>query len=191
MPEQSPKVLKSQREDLDAFRAAYIEFLEKDDGGGQHSERRSKVIALMPAAERALAVTGAGLAVADPPMAGTNRVYEGLANVAFLHEQPGFRMTGAYGEPGIYDAVIDALEFGSAKLSQREQELREKRRKPTYWLDRIMRGLLTFPAYLVGLLVGQSTARINASQFGLLLRILAAFADALAVFGGGKLFGFW
>ncbi len=87
--------------------------------------------------------------------------------------------------------VIDALDLGAARLAERERLASRQRRRPLYWLDRIMRGLLIFPAYLVGLIVGQSTAKVNASQFGLLLRLLAVVADCLAVYGGGKLFGLW
>jgi hypothetical protein len=189
MPEQSPRQLTGLREDLDNFRETYIEFLNDEERG--HTELRARVLSLLPAADHALNVAGSQINFTDPPAAGTGMIHRGLTNVAFLHEQPGFRMMGGYGEPGTYDAVIDALELGAARLAQRERELMAKRRHPSYWLDRLMRMLVIFPAYLVGLLVGQSTAKVNASQWGLLLRLVAIVADLLAVYGGGKLFGFW
>ena len=191
MAELSPKALRSMREDLEAFRSAYVAYLETGRDG--HGELRRNVLGLMPAADDALNASGAQIAVADPPMAGTGRVHRGLASVAFLHEQPGFDISSGWGPdpPQIYDGVIDSLDLGAANLAERERRVSIKRRSPLYWLDRLIRGLLTFPAYIVGLLVGQPTAKINASQFGLLLRLLAVVADCLAIYFGGKAFGFW
>jgi hypothetical protein len=189
--ELSPRELKNLREDLEGFRTAYVQCLGSDEEATAHGPLRRKVLELMPAAEKALTITGSQIAFTDPPAAGTGMVYQGLANVAFLHERPGFRLMGAYGEPGTYDAVVDALDLGSARLAEQERRVSRERRRPLYWLDRIMRALLIFPAYLVGLLIGQSTAKVNASQFGLLLRIAAVIADGFALYGGGKLLGLW
>lgn len=185
----SPKSLKRLRDDLEAFRDAYVECLNNEEEA--HGPLRRRVLELMPAAENALTLANSQIGFTDPPAAGTGMVHRGLANVAFLHEQPGFRLMGGYGEPGTYDAVIDALDLGAARLTERERLASGERRNPLYWLDRLMRGLVVFPAYLAGLIVGQSTSKVNASQFGLLLRLIAVVADALAIYAGGKLLGLW
>ncbi len=101
MQELSPQSLRRLRGDLDAFRAAYLECLNSDEEA--HGPLRRKVLELMPAAENALTLGNSQIGFTDPPAAGTGMIHQGLANVAFLHEQPGFRLMGGYGEPGTYD----------------------------------------------------------------------------------------
>jgi hypothetical protein len=54
-----------------------------------------------------------------------------------------------------------------------------------------LRTLLMIPAYLVGLVVGQSAGKLDRSAWGLPLRVLAIVADGLGVYGAGRAFGWW
>lgn len=181
------------RKDIEVFRAEYVAYLENGEEE-RHGEKRRRVHELMPAADHAMTIADAQIAVADPPAMGTGRVHHGLAAVAFLHEHVGYDISTVWGGPEprqLYDGVIDSLDLGAANLTERERILKQKRRNPLYWLDRMARLLVMFPAYLVGLLIGQSTAKVNASQLGLLLRLLGVVADCLAVYFGGRAFGVW
>jgi hypothetical protein len=92
--------------------------------------------------------------------------YTGLANLAFLHEQPGW---GGYDNPP-YEAVIFNLDAARAHLVDAAEQAEARRRNPLYWIDRALRALLTIPAYLVGLIVGESAVKIDRSAWGLPLR---------------------
>ena len=42
----------------------------------------------------------------------------------------------------------------SSSIEKRLHELQLRRRQPTYWIDRVLRAVLGFPAYLISLLFG-------------------------------------
>lgn len=178
-----PKKLRELTKGLDEFKAAYLGFLEH---GGD--ERRQEVHRTMPAAQRALNAAALNLVVADPPALGAHRqTYTGLATLTFLHEQPGWQ----YREFSVPQIVLDNLDGARGRLADmRKQQLR-RRRNPLYWIDKALRALLTIPAYLVGLIVGESAVKIDRSAWGLPLRLFAIVADALGIYGAGRVFGWW
>jgi hypothetical protein len=87
--------------------------------------------------------------------------------------------------------VLDSLDMATARLADKRQQAVAKRRNPLYWIDRALRTLLMIPAYLVGLVVGQSAGKLDRSAWGLPLRVLAIVADGLGVHGAGRAFGWW
>jgi hypothetical protein len=137
-------------------------------------------------------IAGTPVAVSDPPAQPNPRTYRGLAEIAFLHEQPGFRdLRALYGAPEMYERLLDHLRLGLSALVELKRGAEEQRRRPTYWSDRAMRALLFLPAYLVGLLLGESPRKIDASVWGLPLRLLGVVADVLAVYFAGHAFKLW
>jgi hypothetical protein len=179
----SPKELRAAIAALDAFRAAYVAFLEGDDGD---DELRQAVHNTMPAAQRALNTAQLNIQVADPPALGAHRqVYSGLATLAFMHEHPGWESSGV---PGM---VLDNLDGGRARLEDQRVQAAARRRSPLFWIDCALRALLMVPAYLVGLIVGESPLKIDRSAWGLPLRLLAILADGLAIYFAGRAFGWW
>jgi hypothetical protein len=108
---------------------------------------------------------------------------------AFLHEQPGF--TPSPYAPTTYDGVLDVVAGAKAELEEQARERKARRWNPLYWLDSVVRFLLSIPAYVVSRVMGTSVARINKSAWGFPLRVLAVIADASAVYFGGRALGLW
>lgn len=109
----SPRQLRQHISDLERFTAAYEAYLQGGSGGA--SRLRKAVIDAMPAAQRAMNVAEADLMVIDPPALGAHRqVYSGLANLAFLHERPGYRPTG--NDPAVHEGLLDTLDTAVATL---------------------------------------------------------------------------
>lgn len=77
---------------------------------------RAEVTRAIPAAQVALNAAGVNPIVYPPPAFG-GMIYRGLANTAFLHEQPGYRL----GTPSIPQQLIDATQLAHAQLEQRAQ----------------------------------------------------------------------
>src|SRR4051812_43334737 len=92
----TPRRLRQHYEALVAFHNVYGTYLEATLGNQQadHAEidrLRNEVTRLMPAAQAALNVAGVNPVMYPPPAFG-GPVLQGLGNVAFAHERPGFRM---------------------------------------------------------------------------------------------------
>ena len=181
----SPKQLQRHIRDLEAFREAYEPYARGEAGD------RARIIARIPGAQRALDAAELNLVVADPPMLGPHRqTYAGLVNTAFLDERPGFALAAASGA-GISETLLETVEQAIAKLRDQRDLEQRRRRNPLYWLDRLVRGLLLVPAYLVGAVIGQPARVIDRSVWGLPLRVLAVLADTLAIVYGGQQLGIW
>ncbi len=174
------KRLREHRQALDEFLAAYNTYLSSTDD----MEARARLNRLIPAAEAAMDALGMGFAVLPPPASGSGPVIRHLANVAFLHEKPGFGTL-----PN--EQVIDVVEQTLALIEEREKMLRRLRRRPLYWLDRAVRALLGIPAYLISVLVGVPKPRIETSWWGPPLRILGLVADVAGIYGVGRLLKWW
>jgi hypothetical protein len=182
-----PNRLDERVEALDRFEAAYNDFL---SSGGADPGKRRAVTEAIPAAQRGLDAAGGYFAVGSPPgMPGRPEVHEGLVATAFLHERPGYRTMP--GDPATYDGVLDAVAGAKAELKEQTRERSARRWSPLYWLDGIVRVLLSVPAYIVSRIVGTSVGRIDKSAWGLPLRLLAVVADGLGVYAGGRLLGLW
>jgi hypothetical protein len=102
---------------LQKFRTAYEAYLRADPSRAY--ELRRAVQRAMPSAQEAIDATGGGTVVVDPPAAGGRFRYQGLANTAFLHERPGFRLS----QPPIYEAVLDDLDRAEATLEHHIKKL--------------------------------------------------------------------
>lgn len=186
----SPKEIRKDVEALDTFRERYIAYLNAGPDGD--NALRQRVIESIPAAERALEDASGVFVFQDPPaLAPYQRTYRGLMNTAFLHEQPGWQPYAFSDGPAVYERVLDGVGFARARLVDLDGQVRQARRRPAYWIDRALRSLLLVPAYLVSLVIGESAASIDRSKLGLPLRLLAIFADALAVYTAGQVFGWW
>jgi hypothetical protein len=184
----SPRKFREHEAALDRFVSAYERYLHGGPSGG--GALREAVIDSIPAADNAMDVANAVFYIEDPPMLGpTRRRYYGLANTAFLHEQPGFRPTGL--DPAIFERVIDAVRIARSRLEERAREEERRRRNPFYWIDRALRLALAIPAYLVSLIVGTSPVRVDRSAWGVPLRILGVVADGLAIYFAGRAFHLW
>lgn len=191
----SPKALRAHRDALVLFHNVYIEYLnEVVHGNGVSPQRaeilRGEVIRRIPAAQAALDVAGVRIAFTPPPAVGGPILY-GLPNVAFAHEQPGFRLHEFAGIKPTYADVIDWTRLGAQYLEDREERERRRRRNPLYWPDRVFRGTLGIPSYLVSAIVGVPRARIEGSGVGMFLRAVAVAADGATLWGAGKLIGWY
>lgn len=158
---------------LDRFEAVYTDFL---SDGGSDPEKRRAVTQAIPAAQRGLDAAGAYIAIGSPPgMPGRATVHENLIATAFLHEQPGF--SPMPGVPATYDGVLDVVAGAKAELEEQDRERKARQRNPLYWLDGLVRVLLSIPAYIVSRVAGTSVAKIDKSAWGFPLRVLAVVAD--------------
>jgi hypothetical protein len=194
-PVVSPKVLRERREALIRFNNVYVEYLDETHRNGSADRQkllrlRAEVIEAMPAAQEGLTTAGVNLTVTPPPLTG-GVILRGLPNVAFLHEQPGYRLEEPFGHKPTYANVLDMLRLGTQYLAETERVERRRRRNPLYWIDRVLRTTLGIPAYLVSLVVGVPRRRVEASAFGPLLRAVGVLADFAGVFAIGKLIGLY
>lgn len=180
MADKPPRTYRRYSEALDAFLDAYREYLE---GGDQQA--RARVVKAIPAADEALTALGLLPGVMPPPGLGGYAV-SGLANTAFLHEQ---WLWAA--QSNTDQATIDAAEQGKAKAELRLQEARRRRLNPLYWGDRFLRAVLGFPVYLVGLILRIPAERIDASAWGVFLRVAGLVVEAALVVVTGRQIGWW
>jgi hypothetical protein len=142
---------------LDRFEQVYGDFL---SDGGNNPDKRRAVTEGIPAAQRGLDAAGAYIGIGTPPgMPVRPVVYEGLIATAFLHEQPGFSPSPY--PPPTYDGVLDAVAGAKAELEEQVRERKARRWSPLYWLDGIVRVLLSIPAYIVSRVAGTSVAKID------------------------------
>jgi hypothetical protein len=182
------KRLEDHRDALEQFRAYYRMHL----AAGTDAERanvRAAVNERIPPADRALQAIGMDIAVLPPPAAGGGPTMRHLANVAFLHERPGFRALP--GAAPTSEHVLDVLDQALAEIQEREKDLKRLHQRPLYWPDRIFRALLAFPAYLISVLFGVPQHKIEASSLAPFLRVLAVAADLAALYGLGRLLKLW
>jgi hypothetical protein len=144
----TPRNLYENEEALVAFNNAYLAYLEATLGnspasGDEYFRLRSEVNRAIPRAQAALNAAGVTPRLYPPTLTG-GVVLSGLANVAFAHEAPGYRMM----EPSSAQAVLDMVRLAHSQLEEQERWLRRRRRNPLYWGDRLLRAVLGFPAYL-------------------------------------------
>jgi hypothetical protein len=193
----APRRLREHRGAIIAFHNAYNAYLESEFGNGNASNEvkqrlRAEVIARMPAAQRALTVAGVDLAFNPPPaFVGRIPVMNGLANTAFLHEEPGWRLEPMAGVKPTFVVLLETLRLASHTLDDEIEEAKHRRRNPFYWIDRGLRAALGFPAYLVSLLVPVSREDIDDSWFGTLLKLVPLAAFLVALYFGGAERGWW
>jgi hypothetical protein len=174
----SPRTLKGYFVALGTFLSAYDAYLRRPN-----AETRLGVTEALPAASNALSALGFNMAVMPPPALGGYPV-RGIYNVAFVHERT---MWGSDAVPLVFDTVQSA----QAEAKRRVHEAERRRRNPLYWGDRVLRAILGFPVYLVGLIVAVPSERLRASAWGSVLQVAGVVAEiALAVVGGAQV-GWW
>jgi hypothetical protein len=191
----APKVLRERREALVKFNNLYVEYLDEihKNGAADRDKAlrlRGEVLEAVPAAQDALTVAGVDFVVTPPPMIG-GPILRGLPNLVFLHEEPGYRLEEGFGYKPSFGHVLDMVRLGAQYLEERERTERRQRRNPLYWIDRALRMTLGIPAYVVSLVVGVPRRRVEASVYGLPLRVLGVLGDLAGVFALGKVIGLY
>jgi hypothetical protein len=191
----SPKALREEREALVKFNNLYIEYLDEihKNGTADHQKvlrLRGEVIEAVPAAQDALTEAGVDLVVTPPPMTG-GPILRGLPNLVFLHEESGYRLHEGFGYKPTFTNVLDMVRLGAQYLEERERIERRRRRTPLYWIDRALGMTLGIPAYVVSRVVGVPRRRVEASAFGLPLRVIGVLGDLAGVFALGKVVGLY
>lgn len=184
----SPRRLRDMRAAVAAFRDSYVRYREVTLGANPNDQEaeqlRTRLNSLMAQAQEGLSAAHIDLTV-HPPQATGGPPYSGLRNVAFLHERPGWRRAG------VTQRVRDMLEIAVAELDHRAEHEARRRRNPFYWVDRVLRAVLGFPAYLLSLILGVPVARIESSPWSVLLRVVEMAATGLGIFFGGRSAAWW
>ncbi len=195
----SPKHYRELRRALRDFRNPYVEYMNRIMSNvyeGGHVTRGSERSELLRKAVLAgHAVNRTGIRVAWLPPAVMNAPpLEGLANVAFAHENPLYWEPdeGLYlrGSPRPFDLVVDALDSADVILEERQREAERLRKSPFYWGDRVLRAILGFPAYLVSLILGFDRRALSTTSARALWWLSLA-ADAAGIYGFGMLVEWW
>jgi len=193
----SPADWQARIEHVDRFHKAYVAYLndtlEQSYQGRPpgNTDRRNEVQTLAIRAQSALrgsVVVG----VRPPPVYRGQSPRIGLAAVAFAHEDEIFRPISEYGpqmqQP--YEMAIDAVVQGRAWLVENMEDEEQRRRRFTYWPDRVLRSVLGFPAYLISLVLGFDLGEVSAEKRKALW-LLAIAADIAGLVGLGELLGWW
>jgi hypothetical protein len=197
--ERSPAELKAFIEDLRQFRNAYVEHLNATLPALQsgrpidHTAARTRVLHLAVRAERAVSAAGFSVALAPPPVAVGKAPIFGLTGVAFAHEDPTYRSPNdslLFRDPPkqSYEHALDAVDRADAVLNQTLETERARRRRATYWVDRILRVVLGFPAYLISLILGFDRRALSPGK-AQTLWILSVAADVAGLFALGITLG--
>ncbi|MDT5231162.1 MAG: hypothetical protein QOI39_1662 [Mycobacterium sp.] len=179
----SPDEVRQHREHLEAVQAAFIEW---DKGKYQASQesapRWRRVQDLEPLASRALDSTGRELLYTMPPQLGGQMVV-GLS--AYLLAFSTYDGTHHALAPNLRDALVQCI----AELRQREDEERARRRKPSYWADRIFRALVSPVGYVIRVVIGVDVT--HQPFWGPLSRIASLVFEGIAAFAAGRGLGWW
>jgi hypothetical protein len=77
-----------------------------------------------------------------------------------------------------------------ASLEEKGRQGKERRRQPTYWIDRGLRAVLSFPAYLISLVFGCDRRNLPEGA-GRALWILSILADVSGIYGLGIALEWW
>lgn len=186
MSDESPRELRRKIASLRAFQEAYEAYLHATSRDGsdvspeEERELRRNVSSRAPAAEEAMTLRPF---IKVPPMAGGYTMH-GLANVVFAHETTPFLTPP-------YEQVLDAVDGSIAAQEERLRKARQRRRTPLYWLDRLLRAVLGFPAYLLGIILRMPSGRIEESPWGAPLRVAALATEVALIIIGGREVGWW
>ena len=188
----SPRYWREQRAAVLSFRQPYADYVSRvvtDIYAGKPpvlDAERQRLVQLSTAA--GAAVEAAGVRIAMGPPGGNQLTLFGVAPIAFAYENKLYRGVSPFGYhySTPYETVLDALDQADAILLRREEESK----RPLRRLDRGLRLVLGFPAYLAGIIFGLDLRNLSENQaHG--LWFLSVLADGATLFGFGKLVGWW
>lgn len=185
---------------LTEFRDTYVQWVGHGSGSGvERGPERSRVRELAVVAADAVNATGQQVAVTPPRNAPGAYPLVGLVAVAFAHEDPTFHNEPTMGPGGVFyasnrpdsmDITIDVVENAVAILKRRKELEQRRRRRLTYWPDRVLRAILGFPAYLISLFLGFDRRDLSSGQ-AQLLWVVSVIADVAGIAGAGVAFDWW
>jgi hypothetical protein len=121
-------------------------------------------------------------------------VLHGLVATAFAHEDEQYRPTylGFGPQPkSPPELTLESIDAADAQLAVMETDARNRYRNPLFWIDRTLRAILGFPAYLLSVLLGFEPADLS-TAFQRVLWLVSVLADLAALYGvakGFRLFG--
>lgn len=90
-----------------------------------------------------------------------------------------------------YQTILDTTESAIARVQSRRSDAIRKRFNPFFWIDRLLRAVLGFPAYLVSLIFRVPLDEIERSPFALPLRLGGLAIEGLVAYFGGREAGWW
>ena len=197
----SPAIYRELLQRLQTFRSAYISYINATREAvysGQPVENtaeRSQVLQLAVLAEEAVLIAGIPVRVSPPPGLSHRPPVTGLAAVAFAHEDPVFRMGAASWASESYrqtfELAVDAVDSASARLENLLQHEQKRRRRPTYWIDRALRLVLGFPAYLISLIFGFDRRDLAPGPARALWALSVTIDIVATIVAVGSAFGWW
>ena len=119
----------------------------------------------------------------------------GLSRVAFAHEDPIFRTEATWWAPESrrqpFELAVDAVDVASAHLEEQLAREQQHRRRPTYWIDRGLRAVLGFPAYLISVLLGFDRRELAPGRARALWTLSVAIEAGALIVGLGSSLGWW
>lgn len=195
----SPKTVVRWRAELREFRTAYIPYVNatlpalQNGGSIAFDSRRQEVVRLATVASRAMARSGVTPYIYPPPARG-GPVLHGLVAAAFAHEDERFRATYfGFGPPpkSTPELTLESIDAADAQLAVMQSEAARRYRSPFFWIDRVLRAVLGFPAYLLSVILGFEPDDLG-TAFQRILWIVSVCADLAALYGlatGLHLFG--
>jgi hypothetical protein len=183
------RLLKRHLTALREFRSGYNAYLDAtvrnqvDVDGTEVRRRRDRVSAAVAGASEALDYAETRPAIRMGAYSGGG-VISGLMNVVFVHEDMPFRSPS-------FQTVLDATERAIALVEIRRRDAIRKRLNPFFWIDRLLRAVLGFPAYFVSLIFRVPLDKIERSSLALPLRLGGLAIECLLVYFGGHEAGWW
>jgi hypothetical protein len=188
-----PRYFEDHAKELMGFRNDYIEYVNRvapgvlAGGPLDHSSERTMLRQASVKAQRAMNASGVELHLIPPPVAAGKPVLNEFQQIAFAWEDPTYQ---AYEGPQAFELAVDAMDAALAELALRAERAERLRRRPTYWIDRFLRAILGFPAYLISVILAFDRRDLPEGA-GRALWILSVLADVGGVYALGSALGWW
>lgn len=189
-----PSYFRNHRRELESFRNDYVRWVNRvapgvlAGGAPDRSDERTSLRHRSIKAQHAVDASGITSFLGPPPVHGDKPTLTQFQQIAFAWENPVYQ--SLYAGQQAFDLAIDTMDAAIAELESREAQARERRRQPTYWIDRGLRAVLGFPAYLLSLALGFDRRDVSEVK-GRALWIVSVIADLGGVYLLGQAFGWW